>query len=73
MPYKDGNDYTTGQTFRSECGRHRVTYRPDFSASLPWASYIDGTAGQHYYSLIAAEQRMRQDYGIRIILKMPVA
>jgi hypothetical protein len=37
-----------GHTYRTACGRGRISYRPDWSISKPWASYIDGTAGQHF-------------------------
>lgn len=38
-------------THRTACGRGRVSYRPDWSAQRPWASYLDGTAGRHFTDL----------------------
>ena len=37
-----------GYTIRSEDGRKRASYRPDWSASQPWVSYTDGVAGRHF-------------------------
>jgi hypothetical protein len=43
-----------GSTYRTECGNGRVTYRPDWSASYPWVTYVNGVAGQHYKDLAGA-------------------
>lgn len=56
---KDGNNYTIGETFRSKCGRARITYRPDWDAERPWVSYIDGTAGRHFGLPILGDRYMR--------------
>lgn len=35
-----------GTTYRTKCLRGRVSYSPGWSASMPWATYIEGTAGR---------------------------
>lgn len=35
-------------TYRTKCGRGRVTYRSEWSPSMPWVTYWDGTAGRHF-------------------------
>jgi hypothetical protein len=47
----DPNKPVEYDTYRTTCGRGRVTYRADWSPSRPWASYINGTAGQHFTTL----------------------
>lgn len=42
-------------TYRTKCGRGRVSYHPEWSPSQPWASYIDGTAGRHFPGLLEAQ------------------
>lgn len=44
----------SGTTYRTACGRGRVTFNPDWDRSKPWASYIDGTAGLHFATPDAA-------------------
>lgn len=43
MPTKD--------TYRTTCGRGRASYHPEWSASQPWALYVDGTATRHAATL----------------------
>lgn len=40
-------DLETGHTIRTQCQRGRISYRPDWSLAQPWATYVDGIAGQH--------------------------
>lgn len=47
-------DMKLGQSIR--CGKWRITYRPDWDASLPYVTYDNGTAGCHFGSLIAAQR-----------------
>ena len=65
---KDGNDYHEGETFRSKCGRARITYHPDWDSERPWVSYIRGTASRHYPGPYTAMVRMRDDYGYQLDL-----
>lgn len=44
------------QTHRTQCGRGRVTYHPEWDRSNPWVSYIGGTAGRHFANLDEAAQ-----------------
>lgn len=44
----------TKDTYRTKCGRGRVSYHPEWSPSQPWVTYIDGTAGRHVVDLPAA-------------------
>lgn len=46
-------------TVRSDCGRARLTYRTDWDASQPWASYVNGTAGRHYPTARAGVEALR--------------
>lgn len=50
------NDYKLGHTIRTRDGKGRITYQPDWSQSMPWASYRNGTAGRLYASVGAARQ-----------------
>lgn len=45
-----------GHTVRSKCQRYRTTYQPDWSASLPWVTYRNGTAGRHFVTLEEAKK-----------------
>lgn len=36
-------------------GKARASYHPEWSKSRPWASYINGTAGQQFSTLESAE------------------
>ena len=40
-----------GDNHRTLCGRGRASYHPEWSESMPWATYINGTAGRHVASL----------------------
>lgn len=53
------NDYPEYITFRTVCGRGRVTNHPEWSSTLPWVSYIDGTAGKQFRDLYDAAQYFR--------------
>lgn len=44
-------EYKSGDTVRSKCGRARLSYHPEWSEMLPWASYKNGTAGRHFGTL----------------------
>ena len=44
-------EYKTWDTFRTVCGRGRITYHPEWSPKSPWASYINGTALCHFVSV----------------------
>lgn len=46
----------SGKTHRTACQRGRVTYSPEWDRAKPWASYLDGTAGQHFADLDEAAQ-----------------
>lgn len=59
------------ETYRSADGRARVVFHPEWSEALPWCSYIDGTAGRQYPTLLAAAATMRERYSIRIVLDKP--
>lgn len=37
-----------GHNIRNADGSKRVSYRPDWDRSQPWASYKNGTAGRHF-------------------------
>lgn len=37
-----------GHTIRSACRQARATYRPDWSESAPFVTYIRGTAMRHH-------------------------
>lgn len=50
------NDYPIGTNWRWEHGKIRISYRPDWSESMPFVSYFRGTAGRHFTSLQAAAQ-----------------
>jgi len=52
-------------TYRTSCGRGRVSYRPDWSLERPWASYLDGTAGRHFAGLDEARAHY-QRHGLRL-------
>ena len=41
-------------TYRTTNKAGRITYHPEWSASQPWASYINGTAGRHFTTVEAA-------------------
>lgn len=43
-------------TYRTECGRGRTTYRAEWDEKQPWTTYIDGTAGRHFADLTQAAQ-----------------
>ncbi len=45
-----------GETWRS--GRDRITYDPDWSPSLPWCTFIHGTACRQFASLRDAQYYM---------------
>ena len=64
-------NHKSWETYRSEDGRARVVFHPEWSESKPWCSYIDGTAGRQYPTLLAAAATMRELYGIRIVLDAP--
>ncbi|MNK37348.1 hypothetical protein D3C87_559140 [compost metagenome] len=38
----------------------RATYRPDWSKSAPWVSYVGGTAGRHFETLEQATAYFRE-------------
>ena len=48
--------HSLGTTYRTKCGRGRITYQADWSPSMPWASYWDGTAGRHFVTVPAASE-----------------
>jgi len=52
--------YKPGDNLRSECGNARLSFHSEWSPSLPWASYIRGSAGRHYRSLLEAVADMRR-------------
>lgn len=37
-----------GDTYRTKCGRGRISYHPEWSTSKPWVSYTHGSAGLHF-------------------------
>ena len=45
-----------GTTVRSKCSCYRATYHPDWSESLPWVTYRNGTAGRHFVTLEEAKK-----------------
>lgn len=49
-PYMSRSEITRaiGHTIRNHSGSKRVVYQPDWSASQPWVSYNNGTAGCHF-------------------------
>jgi hypothetical protein len=47
-------------TYRTKCSRGRATYHPEWSESLPWALYVNGTATVHRGSLDAARAYFRE-------------
>ncbi len=47
-----------GDAGRGKVGR--VTYRPDWSNSAPWVSYLAGTAGRHFATLDEATAYFRE-------------
>lgn len=49
-----------GLTVRSKCGKGRISYQPDWSPSLPWATIFRGTAGAHFYSFRIAQRRLEE-------------
>lgn len=51
--------YKLGTTVRSKCQRYRTTYQPDWSASLPWVTYRNGTAGRHFVTLDEAKAYLK--------------
>lgn len=53
--------YQSGATLRSNCGRARLTYHPEWDATLPWVSYKNGTAGRHFGSLGGGVQQLTRD------------
>lgn len=48
-----------GETVRSKCQRYRTTYHPDWSETLPWVTYRNGTAGRHFASLSEAKTYLK--------------
>jgi hypothetical protein len=38
-------------TYRTENGKGRITYHPEWDSKQPWASYWEGTAGRHFESV----------------------
>jgi hypothetical protein len=38
-------------TYRTECNIGRASYHPEWSKSMPWALYLNGTATRHAESL----------------------
>lgn len=42
-------------TYRTKCGRGRITYHPEWSASKPWASYWLGMAGAAFATVGEAD------------------
>jgi len=51
--------YPIGYTERSLTGGARITYRPDYSESLPWICYSLGEAGRHFYTLEDAKTYLK--------------
>jgi hypothetical protein len=43
--------FPIGHNVRSVCGNARLSYHPDWSPELPWASYEGGAAGLHFGTL----------------------
>lgn len=43
-------------TYRTACGRGRAEYHAEWSQAQPWATYIDGSAGQHFADLADVAQ-----------------
>lgn len=56
------------QTYRTKCGRARATYHPEWYAARPWVTYIDGTAGQHFATPMAAAEYFRTR-GMELVLE----
>lgn len=56
IEYEEPKPY---DTYRTECGRGRVTYHPEWSEDQPWVTYIDGTAGKHCCDIYAAASYFR--------------
>lgn len=50
-------------TYITQCGAGRISYHPDWSPSMPWASYWGGTAGRHFSSVAAASEYFRTRFG----------
>lgn len=50
-------------TFETKCGNGRITYHPEWSASLPWASYWHGAAGRHFQNVLEAANYFRRNRG----------
>jgi hypothetical protein len=48
-------EYHLAKTFRTESGKRRITYRPDWSKETPWASYFNLTAGRYFTSVASAQ------------------
>lgn len=48
MEYKQADEW---DTYRSDCGQARLTFHSEWSKSIPWVSYINGTAGRHFETL----------------------
>lgn len=40
-----------GDTYRTKCGRGRVTYDDKFYRSKPWGAFVDGTAVIAFHTL----------------------
>ena len=57
-------------TYRSICGRARVTFHPDWSESLPWVTYMDGTAGRHFASLNSAVVHLTDQFKVKFTVRL---
>jgi hypothetical protein len=56
----------TWTTYRTACGRGRITYNAGWSPSQPWASYWNGTAGRHFPNIPAAVRYFKERHNAEL-------
>jgi len=56
------------KTVRTQCGKGRASYHPEWSEILPWVCYIKGEAMVHKLTLVDCK-RWFKSKGMQLIIK----
>lgn len=54
-----------GDTYRTRCGRGRITYDPEFYRTRPWVTVVGGTVCNSYGSFADAEHHLTQYHELK--------
>jgi hypothetical protein len=59
--------YKSGDTFLTECGNGRTTYKPEWSPSKPWSVYVRGTATNSFPTLEYVRYYFKARHNMRLL------